>query len=177
MTQKWFEKAVARIEAAFNPERARPGQTVVWTLTIQLRDGYYTYPTRQSDPAAASLINQIRFPEPGSVIFVGTLQDRSPVHIRAEPELGIAKLRYCTGTVVYARPAVVHPRARPASVTVSVPSVRLNICDKNNCFPVKELSVTAPLTIVDGPPVPVEAAYQEEVKRVLDKAGPNSADR
>lgn len=171
MTQKWFEKAVSRVEASFTPDRARPGQTVLWTLTLHLQEGYYTYPTKQSDPAAAGMVNEIHFPESGPVIFVGSLQDPKNIQTRSEPVLGIQMLRYCSGTVVYSRPAVVDPRVRPGTVAVQVPKVRLNICDKSNCFPPKELSVEAKLTVLDGPAVPVETTYAEEVRRVLEKSG------
>ena len=168
--QKWFEKAVRRLEASFTPAQARRGQTVTFTLTIQLQEGYYTYPTRQSDPQAAALVNDLRFPEPQEVIFVGPVEDPKTVQVKAEPQAGIPSLRYCTGTVTYTRAAVVHPQARPGRVTVRLPKVRLNICDANTCFPAKEVAVEATLTILDGPPLPVEERYAEEVRRVLEKS-------
>ncbi|MCS7022365.1 MAG: hypothetical protein NZU63_11125 [Gemmataceae bacterium] len=170
--QKWFEKAVARVEAAFTPAQARPGQTVTWTFTLHLHEGYHTYPTRQTDPQAAAFVNEFRFPEPSEVIFVGAVQDPKNVQTRAEPELGILSLRYCSGVVVYSRPAVVHPQARPGPVTIKGPKVRLNICDKNNCFPTKEIDTTATLTILEGPAVPIEATYADEVRRIIDKSHP-----
>jgi hypothetical protein len=168
--QKWFEKAVRRLEASFTPAQARRGQTVTFTLTIQLQEGYYTYPTRQSDPQAAALVNDLRFPDPQEVIFVGPVEDPKTVQVKAEPQAGIPSLRYCTGTVTYTRAAVVHPQARPGRVTVRLPKVRLNICDANTCFPAKEVAVEATLTILDGPPLPVEERYAEEVRRVLEKS-------
>ncbi|MCX8140086.1 MAG: protein-disulfide reductase DsbD N-terminal domain-containing protein [Gemmataceae bacterium] len=168
--QKWFEKAVSRLEASFTPAQARRGQTVTFTLTLQLQEGYYTYPTRQSDPQAAALVNDLRFPDPQEVIFVGTVEDPKNVRVKAEPQAGIQSLRYCTGTVTYTRAAVVHPQARPGPVTVRLPRVRLNICDASTCFPAKEVAVEAALTILDGPPLPVEERYAEEVRRVLEKS-------
>ena len=41
-----------KVEAKFDPAEAKPGQTVTFKLTVELNDGYYTYPTRQADKAA-----------------------------------------------------------------------------------------------------------------------------
>lgn len=168
--QKWFEKAVRRLEASFTPAQARRGQTVTFSLTVHLQEGYYTYPTRQSDPQAAALVNELRFPDPQEVIFVGAVEDPKTARVKAEPQAGIQNLRYCTGIVTYIRAAVVHPQAPAGPVTVRLPKVRLNLCDANTCFPVKEVAVEATLTILDGPPLPVEARYAEEVRRVLEKS-------
>jgi hypothetical protein len=172
MAQKWFEKAVSRLEASFTPAQARRGQTVTFSLTLQLQEGYYTYPIQQTDPQAATLVNEIHFPQPQEVIFVGKLEDPKNIRVKAEPQLGIQTLRYCTGTVTYTRPAVIHPQARAGPVTVRLPKVRINICDQNTCFPAKDIAVEATLTILDGPPQPIEAAYAEEVRRVLEKPLP-----
>src|SRR4051812_15727838 len=73
--QKWYEKAVKKIEGRFTPAEAKPGQTVTFSLTVELNEGYHTYPTVQPDKNAAGMINVIKFPTPGAVIFVGQMQD------------------------------------------------------------------------------------------------------
>ena len=65
----WYEKAVKKIEAKFDPAEAKPGQTVTFKLTIELNDGYYTYPSVQPEKAAASYVNIFKFPAAGNVIF------------------------------------------------------------------------------------------------------------
>ncbi len=169
MLQKAFDKAVKKIDARFTPAEARPGQTVTFTLTLELHDGYYTYPTRQTDPPAAGMVNEIRFPPPSEVIFVGQTADPKNTQTKAEPELGILELRYCTGVVTYSRPAVVSPQAKPGTVTVTLPLVRISVCDKNNCFPPRTVPVQATLKVLDGPAVPVEPKYVEDVRKVLEK--------
>jgi len=60
--QKWYEKAVNKVEAKFTPAEAKPGQTVTFTLTVELNDGFHTYPTVQPDKQAAGMVNDITFP-------------------------------------------------------------------------------------------------------------------
>ena len=45
------------------------------------------------------------------MIFVGKTEDPKDAKTKAEPDLGIMELRYCTGTVTYTRKAVVSPKA------------------------------------------------------------------
>jgi hypothetical protein len=165
--QKWFEKAVKKVEGAFTPAEAKPGQTVTFTLTIELNEGYHTYPTVQPDKMATGMVNTIQFPKPGAVVFVGNVQDPKDAKTKAEPELGIAELRYCTGKVVYTRKAVVSPKAAPGPATVKLEAFKLSVCDKDNCFAPKNVPVEATLKVLDGPAVPVEKEFAEEVRKAL----------
>jgi hypothetical protein len=165
--QNWYEKAVKKVDGAFTPAEAKPGQTVTFSITVELKPGYHTYPTTQTDKGAANMINEIKFPDPGEVIFVGAVQDPKDQKSKAEPVLGITDLKYCTGTVVYTRKAIVSPKARPGSVTVKLPAFNLNVCNEDNCFPTKKVPVEAALKVLDGPAAPVEAQYADEVKKAL----------
>jgi hypothetical protein len=166
--QKWYEKAVKKVEGRFTPAEAKPGQTVTFALTVELNDGYHTYPTAQPDRKAADMINLIKFPEPGAVIFVGTTQDPKDFVTKEEPDLGIKELRVNVGTVVYTRKAVVSPKASAGPTTVKLATFGLSVCDKTNCFPSKNVPVEASLKVLDGPPVEVEKAYADEVAKALD---------
>jgi len=167
--QKWYEKAVKKVEAKFSPAEAKPGQTVIFTLTVELTDGYHTYPTMQTDKQAAALVNTLLFPKPDTVIFVGKTEDPKDAKTKAEPELGILEMSYCIGTVTYTRKAVVSPKAAAGPTTVKLAKFNLSVCDKDNCFPPKNVPVEAKLKVLDGPAVEVEKDYAEEVKRALDK--------
>lgn len=167
--QKAFDKAVKKVEATFSPAEAKPGQTVTLSITLELNEGYHTYPTAQPDKMAAAMVNDIQFPNPGTVIFVDRLVDPKNALTKSEPELGILELRYCTGTVTYSRKAVVSPKAAAGSATVKIDTFRVNICDKDNCFPPKKVPLEAKLKVLDGPAVEVEKAYAEEVKKALAK--------
>jgi hypothetical protein len=167
--KKSFETAVKKIEGSFSPVEAKPGQTVTFSLTVELNEGYHTYPTVQTDPGAASFVNEFKFPTPDKVIFVGTVQDPKDVKTKPEPALKIAEFRYCTGKVVFTRKAVVSPKAAGGTISVKLPSLNLNVCDEFNCFPPKSTTIEATLKVLDGPAVPVEKDYAEEVKKALEK--------
>ncbi len=161
----WWDKAVKKVEAAFDPAEAKPGQTVTLKLTVELHDGYYTYPLKQEDKAAAWMVNKLAFPEAGAVVFVGEPIDADDYKTKAEPELGIRELRYYPKKVVYERKAVVRPSQKPGEVAVKLPEFRLTVCDANNCYPARKLTPEAKLKVLDGPAVPVDPKYAGELKK------------
>ncbi|VTS02388.1 Protein-disulfide reductase OS=Isosphaera pallida (strain ATCC 43644 / DSM 9630 / IS1B) GN=Isop_0047 PE=4 SV=1 [Gemmata massiliana] len=165
--QKWYEKAVKKVEGRFTPAEAKPGQTVTFTLTVELNEGYHTYPLFQSDKKAEGMVNVIKFPAPDKLIFVGKPEDSKDVVTKEEPDLEIRELRYCPGTAVYTRKVVVSPKAAAGATTVKLASFSLNVCDKNNCFPPKTVPVEAAFKVLEGPAVPVEKAFAEEVEKAL----------
>jgi dihydroorotate dehydrogenase len=167
--QKWYEKAVKKVEGKFSPAEAKPGQTVTFTLTVELNDGYHTYPTVQLDKQAAGMVNDIRFPDPGVVIFVDKTEDPKDAKTKAEPELGILEMSYCTGTVTYTRKAVVSPKAAAGAAAIKLAKFSLSVCDKDNCFPPKTIPIEAMIKVLDGPAVEVEKAYADEVQKALGK--------
>lgn len=165
--QKWYEKAVKKVEGRFTPAEAKPGQTVTFSLTVELNEGYHTYPTAQPDKNASGMTNIIKFPAPGAVIFVGQTQDPKDFATKEEPDLSIKELRYNTGVVTYTRKAVVSPKASAGATMVKLTDFSLSVCDKNNCYPPKKVPVEATLKVLDGPPLPVEKTYADEVARAL----------
>lgn len=168
-TQKWYERAVKRVSATISPAEARPGQTVTFSLTVELNEGYHTYPTVQPDKAAAAMVNVIRFPEPGVLVFVGELQDPPRPKIKADPEAGIHELRYYPGTVTFTRKAVVSPDAAPGPVTIKLPAFKLSVCDAERCYPAKDVPVEVPFRVLEGPAETVDPAYANEVRKALGK--------
>ena len=146
----WYEKAVKKVEATFEPAEAKPGETVTLKITVHLHDGYHTYPTRQPDKAAEAMVNKISFPDAGAVTFVGDVTDPKEYKTKAEPELGIKEMRIVEGKVVYERKAVVSATAKPGAVTVKLTAVTLNVCDAVNCYPAKKLTPEATLKVLDG---------------------------
>lgn len=155
---------VKSVEATFEPAEAKPGQTVTLKLTVTLEDGYYTYPLVQDDQAAAGMVNKLEFPKAGAVVFVGEAIDPAGAKSKAEPVLGIEKMTYYTGTVVFERKAVVNPAAKAGEAAVELPKFVLSVCDKDNCFPPKTHKPTAKLKVLDGA-VAVDKKYAEEVEK------------
>ena len=165
--QKWYEKAVKKVEGRFTPAEAKPGQTVTFTLTVELNDGYHTYPLFQPDKKAENMVNVLKFPAADKLVFVGKPEDPKDFGTKEEPDLGIKELRYNVGTVVYTRKAVVSPKASAGAASVKLAAFSLSVCDKLNCFPAKTVPVEAALKVLDGPPVAVEKAFADEVAKAL----------
>lgn len=163
-----FAKAVKSIQAKFEPADAKPGQTVTLKVTVELNDGYHTYPTVQADKAAAGFVNQLKFPEPGAVVFVGEVTDPPVYDVKSEPDLGIKEYRVVPFTAVYTRKAVVSPAAAAGPVTVKMPPFRMQVCDKNNCY-AQAVPLEAALKVLPGPAVPVDPAYTAEVAKAAKK--------
>lgn len=166
---RWYAKAVKKIEASFTPAEAKPGQTVTFTLLVDLNDGYHTYPTVQPDPGAENFVNMIKYPAAGNVIFVAKTIDPKDYDTKAEPELKIKELRIVPGAATYTRKVVVSPKAAAGMLEVKMDEFRLQVCDKNTCFPGIKLDVSAKLKVLDGPAVPVEKDFADEVKKALEK--------
>lgn len=166
--QKWYEKAVKKVEATISPAEAKPGQTVTFSVTIELNEGYHTYPTVQTDKAAAGMVNVIKFPEPGTLIFVSSVLDPKDPKTKAEPDAGIKELRYYPGTATFSRKAVVSPRATAGPASVKLTGFKLSVCDKDNCFPPKDVPVEASFKVLTGS-VEVDKQYAEDVAKALAK--------
>jgi hypothetical protein len=165
-----FAKAVKSVEATFDPAEAKPGQTVTLKVTVKLHPGYYTYPTKQTDKRAAAqnMVNTFTFPNPGAVVFVGAVIDPPDPKSKAVPVFGIKDEKYYTGEVVFERKAVVNPGQKTGSVAVKLKEFAVNVCsDTAGCLDIKKLAPEATLKVLDGPAVPVEAKYADEVKKAL----------
>jgi hypothetical protein len=162
----WYAKAVDSIEAKFEPATAAPGQTVKFTLTVNLKPGFHTYPLVQMDKLAADMVNKITFPPAGTVIFVGDAIEPPLPETKAEPDLGIKAMNIYHGKVTFTRYAVVSPKAALGAATVKLSEFRLSVCDKENCFPAYKTAPEAELKVT-GTPVPVEAKYAAEIEKAL----------
>ena len=165
----WYTKAVKNVTASFEPAAAKPGQTVTFRLTVELNDGYVTYPLTQKDKGAADMVNKIIFPKSGPVIFVGETADPAKLSTKTE-QLGDLTLaiRYGSGVVTYTRQAVVSPKAAPGEVTVPLDAFKLNVCYEDKCYPEKTVPAAATLKVLDGPPVAIDPALAAEVAKALE---------
>jgi plastocyanin len=163
----FFDKAVKKIEAKFEPAEAKPGQTVTFQIVMEMNKGFHTYPTMQPEKAAENFVNIIKFPKPGDVIFVGKLADPKKFETHAEPMLGIKELHVLTGTAIYTRKAVVSPKAKAGMVEVKLDLFEVMVCDASNCFP-KKVPLTARFKVLEGPAAPVEKQFAEEVAKAVN---------
>ena len=165
---KWYEKAVKKVSADIAPAKAKPGQTVTLSVTVELNEGYFTYPTEQVDKMAAGMVNHFKFPAPGTVIFVGTIENPKNPKTKADEEANIKELRYYTDKATFTRKAVVSPKAAAGPTTVKLAQFKLSVCDMLNCYPPKEVPIEVNLEVLEGPALPVEKDFAAEVQKALD---------
>jgi hypothetical protein len=164
----WYAKAVKSVAAKIEPAEAKAGQTVTFNVTIELNEGFYTYPLKQVDENAKSFVNKMTFPKPDKLIFVGDAIDPDGFDKKSEPVLMIDELRTYKNSVTYSRKAVVAPGTMPGEVALKLESFKLSVCDASNCFPPKTLMPEAKLTVIAGS-VDVAKEFADEVKKAMQK--------
>jgi thiol:disulfide interchange protein DsbD len=168
-----FADAIPKVEAKFEPGVVRRGQTITWTLSVDVADGWHTYPTLQAAPEASSYQNSIEFPETGDVVFVGDLTEPDNPVVKIEKEnLKQYAIAQYEGKAVWKRTAVVNPKAAPGEKTITVP-VRILACDASKCLPPKSLKISASLRISDEPALVVESAFAKAVESAPPNPGTN----
>lgn len=164
---KQFLVAVPGAAVEITPTPARRGQTLTWSLTLQLDDAWYTYPTAQQAKEASESINRFEFPSGGDLVFVGTL--KAPP-TKSKTVSGLAgpnsstTVEYLDGRVVFQHTLVVRPEAEPGEKTVKS-VVHVLACNKKTgqCLLPVKLEFSSTIRVSDEPPVPVEEAYREAV--------------
>jgi len=157
--------AIKKVEAVFEPAQAKPGQTVTLKITVQLADGYHTYPVVQSAEQARYSVNSISFPKDAPVVFVGETVD--PVSPKAKKVEDYELLTY-PGGGTWIRKAVVPPAAKAGALTAKV-KMKVLACDEDRCLPPKTFELEVPLKVLDGPAEKVDPKYQAEVEKAGKK--------
>ena len=165
--QPSFEQIVKKAEAKFEPADAKPGQTVTLKVTLQLLDGWHTYPLFQPDKAAKTYINKITFPEAGPLVYVGELNDPKGAKEKAEPLASIERMLVYPGGATWEFTAVVLPTTKAGPVSSKI-KFRVLVCDKDNCVPPTTIDIEATLKVA-GEPVKVDPKYQKDVDKALKK--------
>jgi DsbC/DsbD-like thiol-disulfide interchange protein len=152
-----FNDVVKKVSAKIEPATARRGEAVTWTLTVEVIDGWHTYPTQQPDPKADSYTNRIKFPRQNGLVFVGELTEPATVE-KAEEGYKVAMVE---GSGTWTRKLVISPDAKPGKVTVKVPVTILACADR--CLPPQTVTTEVTLTISDAAPVEVDPKYKKEL--------------
>lgn len=157
--------AIKKVEAVFEPAEAKPGQTVTLKITVQLADGYYTYPTVQPAPEAKYSTNSVVFPKDGPVVFVGeTIDPAGPKPKKAEDY----ELLTYPGGGTWVRKAVVVPTTKAGATSTKV-KLKLLVCEEDRCFPPKTHELEATLKVLDGPAVEIDPKFKAEVEKAGKK--------
>ena len=157
-----FNDVVKKVEAKFEPATAKRGQAVKWKLTIELADGWHTYPTTQPDPKSDSYVNKMKFPAGLEAVFVGVLKEPKGIE---KIEDG-AKVVMVEGVGEWERTVIIRPDAKSGKLKISVPVKVLACADR--CLPPQTVTVDAEITVSDAPAVPVDPKFAKE----LDKKQP-----
>jgi len=152
-----FKDVVKKVEARAESTKVRRGEAVVWTLTIEILDGWHTYPTKQADPMADSYENKIKFANDDNVVFVGGLTEPTLIE---KNEDGV-KVAMVEKLGVWKRTFVVRPDAKPGKVKVPVKVTILACADR--CLQPQTIATEVELTVTDDPPVAVDPKYRAEV--------------
>lgn len=137
-----FNDIVKKLDATIEPAKVKPGDTVTWKLTIDLLEGWHTYPTVQPDPNQSTFVTKITFPKIDGLSFTGDVKEPKPI-IKKDPDGDIAMLE---GVVTFERKITISRDAKPGKVKVQVP-VKLQVCSKDTCLPPKTVTVTVELMV------------------------------
>jgi hypothetical protein len=152
-----FDDVVKKVEAKFEPATAKRGQAITWKLTIELADGWHTYPTKQADPDADSFVNKFKFPTGLATAFVADLKEPKGI---TRNEAG-TKITMIDGVGTWQRTVVIRPDAKPGKLKVKVP-VKILACS-DRCLPPQTVNTEAEITISDAPAVAVDPKYQKDL--------------
>jgi len=137
-----FDDIVKKFDATVEPAKVKPGDTVTWKLTVDLLEGWHTYPTVQPDPNQSTFVTKITFPKIDGLTFTGDVKEPKPV-IKKDPDGDIAMLE---GLVTFEKKITIARDAKPGKVKVQVP-VKLQVCSKDTCLPPKTVTVTVELVV------------------------------
>lgn len=164
-----LQVAVKTIDVTIDPASASPGQTVTWRLTLDLQDGWHTYPAEQpgADELVKAFVTTFKWPGAAETAFVGKLKDPDP---KLHEEDGL-KLLILEGKVVWERPLKVAASAPPGDKTVRV-KLAGQVCT-NKCVPMN-IDVAAQLTVVAQAPTgspPADPTAASLVPAVRPTAG------
>ncbi len=154
-----FQEIAKKIEARVGPTVVKRGATANWTLTVEIADGWHTYPTRQADPRSSSYVNRLKFSEQSGIVFVGELKEPAG----NDKEENGTKITMIEGIGTWERTIVVRPDAKPGKYKVQVPFTIL-ACNDSGCLPPKKVTTEFELTISDEPAVAVDPKYQKELQ-------------
>ncbi len=169
---KLFDQTVKKLDIRFEPDRAKPGETVTLKITIEPIDGFHTYPTVQSDAQNIETANHIYLPASGPTIFVGEVKD--PPGAKAGLIKDFPNTFAYPGAVTWELPAVINPNAAEGEITVPLkslpkgPRTTFLVCDDVGCFNSHDF-YSAKLTVLPGGPVPIDPKYKDAVEKSLAK--------
>lgn len=143
---KTFAEA-ADVSVKIEPTKAKPGDTVVYSLTVAPKGDAWTY-------TSASGKNNFRFPKSGDLAFDPKFED--PPGAITELEDGVSVDKY-PFPVTWTFKATVSANATPGKKAIALTGTKLQVCIKGKCFDSKPDTIpTVELEILASvePPAP-----------------------
>jgi thiol:disulfide interchange protein len=149
----------AEVTAEVTPRSARPGEIVVWKMTMKIHDGYHSYPLEQppgTDKEYKTAVSSISAPGFGPFVFVGApsgphgpTEKIDGTDVECIEQFGEWEWRF-----------IVHPNAKPGKYKIELRG-NLPVCAGNNCT--TGVPPVAEIEILKDPPVPVSSEFKAQV--------------
>lgn len=149
------ERLVLTAELA--PLKLSPGDIALFTLNLEPKAGFHTYPAIQKDPNADSFVTFITVV--GPVEVVGTPEQTEPEY-KQEEGIGLVGVYSKPAKIVWQLQVKRDAKTGPAPVKIKV---KTQVCDKS-CVPVdKDFSFTLTINGTQGPssPAPTDPTGSE----------------
>jgi thiol:disulfide interchange protein DsbD len=159
----------ADVSVIVEPATARAGETVAVRLTVTPKSGAYTYTAFPPENAK----NTATPPGPGELVFLGPPKEQAVKGWEEKPTAdGLGMDRITHGPLTWEYRAVVSPQATPGPKTVVLSTLRVQVCDEQNCVPVDGRKLPpATFTVEAGAGKP-NADDLAKAQAILGGAGP-----
>ena len=146
---------VASVTAEIVPAKAKPGDAVVFRLTIAPKPGCWTYPFKPSGPQISK--NDFEPVKAGPVRLPVPPADPAGAHTK--PGLNPGEVdEYYVEPTTWEIKGTVAADAKPGPVTVALTGTVLQACNDKNCFPSDfKNPPAADFEVLPGAPAPVAA--------------------
>lgn len=129
---------VAEVTTKIEPAKAKPGDTITFSLTISPKPDCWTYPSGEE--------NVIRLPKTGDVIFDQKFED--PPNALPKIVDGMSVDHY-PFPVTWTFKGTVSTDAKPGKKSIVLTGTKLQVCNEKNCFYTKpETTPSAELEIL-----------------------------
>jgi len=137
-----FDEIVKNVDASIAPKTVKPGDSVTWKLTLDIADGWHTYPTKQPDPNQSAFVTKITMPKVAGLSFSGEFKEPKAI-IKKDADGDISMLE---GIVTFETKIKVAADAKPGKHKLQVP-VKVQVCSKDTCLPPKTVTVVAEIIV------------------------------
>ncbi len=162
----------ATFTTSVSPATAKPGETVTYTVTAKIEDGWHIYAYKKEQPESAPIATQFDVFGTDGLGLVGDWKPSAEPEVKREPAYD-APVEYYEGTVSWSIQVKVPADAKPGKKTLKN-QINFMICDPNNCLPPTKTTVPEATVTVSSkgsamaPPGPRSALASLSVAALAD---------